>query len=62
MSIYYVQVPEIWYQTVKVESDTEEEAIEMVQEGNSEDVENTFEYSHTLEPSDTPWKVAEVDS
>jgi hypothetical protein len=59
MKTFLVRVPEVWYQTVRIEAETEDEAIEQVQEGNGEEVDNTLEYSSTLEPSEAHWQIAE---
>jgi hypothetical protein len=54
---YDVTVKEVWVQTYTVHADSEEEAIQKVQDGDCETQDGSFEYSHAQE-SDT-WDIAE---
>jgi hypothetical protein len=47
---FYVDVKEVWSQTVEVQADTEQEAIEKVSdgEGNLLECSNCFQYDYTL--------------
>jgi len=56
MTTYIVYVPEVWYQQVRIEADSEDEAMSLVQAGNGEDIDNTLEYSHRVETTD--WNIS----
>jgi hypothetical protein len=49
MTKYYVSVPEVHYQQVSIEADTPQQAAILVNDGEGESVDDTLEYSHTLE-------------
>lgn len=52
---FYVAVPEVHYQIVEIEAETEEDAFLEAYEANGEMKE--LEYSHTIEPYEIPWNV-----
>lgn len=47
---YLVEVREVWVQMVEIEAEYENEAIQKVSQGQGEQLEGCFEYSHTLDP------------
>lgn len=47
---YYVNVREVYIQTYRVHATTPDEAMRAVASGDGELMENSFEYSHTLDP------------
>jgi hypothetical protein len=59
MKKFRVLVREVHVQWVEIESTSEEEAKDRVQQGEGEIVEGSLEYSHTLD-SDT-WTVEEIE-
>jgi hypothetical protein len=60
MKNYIVRMWEVYVQTVAIEANSEEEAIEKVVEGEGEYINNSLEYSHALD-SDL-WTVEERTS
>jgi hypothetical protein len=50
MKEFTIMVREVWIQPVKVKADTLREAIHKVENGEGEQVESGFEFSHSLEP------------
>lgn len=58
MPKYYVDMREVWIQTVVVEAESREDAIAAAAEGEGEPVDGAFEYSYSLDPDD--WNVEEV--
>jgi hypothetical protein len=55
---FHVMIREVHVQTVEVEAESEQKAIEKVQEGEGEYLEDSLEYSHTLEPD--CWTVEKI--
>ena len=61
MKKYIVCVREVWIQMLKVEAESDSEAIEIVERGGGKEIENMLEYSHTLDSEywtvdkDEPW-------
>lgn len=49
MITYHVEVPELWYQTVRIEADSYAEALQAVIDGDGEYLDGQLEYSHTAE-------------
>ena len=52
MAIYRVILKEIWYQPVEVEAKSITEAIQKAKSGRGTPIEDSFEYSHTLNDID----------
>jgi hypothetical protein len=46
---YVVTRREVWAQGVQIEAEDKEDAIRRVAEGEGDDIESLFEYSHTLD-------------
>lgn len=46
---------EVWIQPVTIEADSTEDVLHKVEDGEGEDLEDQFEYSHTLDSED--WTV-----
>lgn len=59
MPRYIVSVPEVWFQQVAVEADSAEDAIEKVENGGGEYLDNELSYSHTMEQDAQSWGVHE---
>jgi len=59
MKEYIVEIPEVWFQRVRILARDEAEARELVQGGNGEYLDNELVYSHTFEHDEYPWKVGE---
>ena len=57
MNEYLVSVPEVWVQVVLIEAESEEDALQLVKQGNGENLEDQFEYSHTLDDGWTSHKL-----
>lgn len=57
MPKYLVDVREVWTQTVEIEAPGPEEAIAAVQEGGGDYLDDSLEYSHTLDSDG--WTVEE---
>lgn len=49
MPKYHVDIQEIWVQTMEIEAESSEEAVDLVLAGNGEVVDDALEYSHTLD-------------
>jgi len=59
MKEYTVEVPEVWYQSVSIEANSEEEAKKLVMSGEGTILDSSLEYSHTLDPREANWYVEE---
>jgi len=59
MKEYIVEIPEVWFQRVRILAKDEAEARELVQNGNGEYLDNELVYSHTLDNDEIAWKVGE---
>jgi len=53
MKTYKVEAREVWVQTYFVEADSEDEAARLVDQGHGESEDNSLEYSHNLDPSNS---------
>lgn len=49
MTKYHVDIQEIWVQTMEIEAESSEEAVDLVLAGNGEAVDGALEYSNTLD-------------
>ena len=49
MAVYYIGIREVHVSTVKVDANSEEEALELARDGAGEEV--MLEYSHTMDSS-----------
>lgn len=56
---YVVSVPEVWFQKVRIVANSPSEAIDKIDNGGGEYLDNELSYSHTLEPEAQPWGVEE---
>lgn len=65
MARFVVTTREIWYASFGVDAKDEQEAIDLVQNGEGDQLDNTSEYSHTIAPGETykceAWDVEEED-
>lgn len=52
MPKYHVLVPEVHYVKMEVEADTPGDAVREVNDGGGEYLDNTLEFSHTLDTSE----------
>lgn len=52
MATMRVIVPEVWYQTVEIEAESQEEAIRKVADGDGNYLDDKLEYSHTRDSSE----------
>ena len=50
MSEFIVKVPEVWFQSIRVEADSTSDAIAKVENGKGEYMDNELSYSHTVGP------------
>ena len=56
---YRVIVQEVWTRTVKIEADSPEQALSLVDDGDGERLDDTLHYSYTLDP-EFGWQVCSV--
>jgi hypothetical protein len=61
-TVYLIEVPEVWYQTVRVEgAHSREEALALAKAGEGVPLDNALEYSHTVEDGFDVSKVSEEE-
>ncbi len=57
MKDFLVRKREVWIQYVRITAENEQDAIAKVEDGDGDEEENLFEYSHTMDPD--RWDVSE---
>ena len=61
MPSFIVKVPEVHYQSVCIEAETRDEALNKVEAGEGDLIVNELEYLETLERNEYEWLVREVE-